>query len=1016
MYKKLVYLALVGLMIAATGSLCQAAVAPITSVTADHAPGNPPFKLKSITVGTYTVNVSDLRTGTSTTTLNPVGGVALPLLDDLEIGAQYSGGEPTDVYTVRTFGGKRWIDSNGNNPDFFLFEAGDGDPAVIGALLPGGQPGRTITLPDNWGGDTGFKASNGQSIVGLSLAITDLLDASGQRLTNNSIIEGLVVTSRGGLDPSEWCAVASGAIKAATSPDPADGAISTETWITLSWTPGDTAASHDVYVGESFADVNNGAAGTFRVNQPTAMFFIGLGMPGDPYPAGLVPGTTYYWRIDEVEANGTTKHKGSVWSFTIPSKKAHNPAPPDGAKFMPTSVTLAWTPGLGAKLHYIYFGGNLDTVTNATTGIPAGTATFTPPGPLALNKTYYWRVDEFDGAATHKGDVWSFTTTIPGLGTATAERWNNINGTALSALKSDPRYPNNPDVVETVTRFAWDGPDTDNYGGRIEAWLYVPVTGDYTFWINTDDNGELWLSTDDDSSNIRLIARETGYTNLNVWNTGEEQSQPIRLAGGEKYYIMALWKEGGGGDHCQVAWRGPGISTITVIPGTNLSPYEPLSAYGANPVNGATGVKQTPALKWKPGLQAASHELYFGTDPNAVKNATKTSPEFKGTRALGAESYSPGTLAWQTTYYWRIDEVNNTNAKSPWVGRVWSFTTADFAVIDDFEGYTDNDKANEAIWQTWSDGFSTPTTNGAVVGNNLPPYAEQTIVHAGRQSMPLSYNNAGAAKNSEAALPLTYPRDWTVEGVTALSLWYYGNSANSSERMYVSIANRTGAPAIVYNDAANATTMDVWRRWVIPIQAFATQGINLKDVDKFVIGFGTKGSTAAGGTGKMYIDDIGLYRSASEPEEILLEAEAGTITAPMKTYNDPLASGGKYIGTDDGIGDQSNNPPATGVASYNFTVLGGVYKIALRVKPDLGNSVWVQVTGATSYSPGTHSSGWIRFNDIAAGADWHWDEVHSSDHGNAVVSITLPAGQHTLQIAYREDGAQVDAIVIMGVE
>ena len=896
------------------------------------------------------------------------------------------------------------------------------DDITIQAILPGGALGQAVSVPQATWGATGLTITtsgphNGQTIEGLAFAITDLRDQNGASLTNSSVIEGIQIGSAG-YDPSLVCAVVAGQILEATSPSPADGAISMETWITLGWTPGDTAVSHDIYIGESFDDVNSGAAGTFRVNQPapSAMFFIGLGLPGDPYPGGLVPGTTYYWRIDEVEANGTTKHKGSVWSFTIPSKKAHDPTPPDGAKFMPTSVTLTWTVGLGAKLHYVYFGDNLETVSNATVGIPAGAATFTPPGPLALDKMYYWRVDEFDGAATHKGDVWSFSTTVPGLGTAVAERWNNINDTNLNNLKNDPRYPNNPDVVETVARFAWDGPDTDNYGGRIEGWLYVPVTGDYTFWLNTDDSGELWLSTDDDSSNIRLIANESSYTNLNVWNSGEEQSDPIPLVGGEKYYIMAIWKEGGGGDHCQVAWQGPGIAAHTIIPGTNLSPYEPLNAYGAKPSNGATGVKQAPALKWKPGLQAVSHELYFGTDPNAVKNATKTSPEFKGTRTLGAESYSPGTLAWQTTYYWRIDEVNNVNPKSPWVGRVWSFTTADFAVIDDFEVYTDNDAAKEAIWQTWSDGFLTPTTNGALVGNEFPPYAEQTIVHGGRQSMPLSYNNAATARNSEASLVLTYPRDWTVEGVTALSLWYYGNSANVSERMYVSIANRTGAPAIVYNDVTNATTMDAWRRWVIPIQAFADQGINLKDVDRIVIGFGTKGSTAPGGTGRMYIDDIGLYRSASEPEEILLEAEAGTITAPMKTYNDPLASGGRCIGTDDGIGDQNNDPPATGVATYNVTVLGGVYKIALRVKPDSGNSLWVQVAGATSYSPGTHTSGWIRFNDIAAGAEWHWDEVHSSDHGNAVVNITLPAGQHSLQIAYREDGAQVDAIAIMAVE
>jgi len=809
------------------------------------------------------------------------------------------------------------------------------------------------------------------------------------------------------------------AVVSAHSPAPADGTIYNETWVVLGWTPGGTAASHDVYFGEVFADVNSGAASVFRGNQPTAQVFIGLGMPGDPYPGGLVPGTTYYWRIDEVEANGTTKHKGTIWSFFIPPRNAYNPSPYDGANFVATDAKLSWSAGLGAKLQTLYFGRNFADVNSGAPSANKGPrpAMTYDPGPLTAETTYYWRVDSFDGAALRTGEVWSFTTTRPGLGTAIAQRWNNIDGTDLNLLKSDPRYPNSPDVTEVVTQFQWNGPDADNYGGRIEGWLYAPATGDFTFWLITDDQGELWLSTDDDPDNARLIAMESTYRDLNSWGTGEEQSQPIPLVGGEKYYIMALWKEGGGGDHCQVGWRGPSIPTRVVIAGTYLSPYEPLSAYGANPSNGATDVKQASALKWKAGLQARSHEVYFGTNADAVKNATKTSPEYKGTKALGAESYSPGTLAWETTYYWRVDEVNNTNAKSPWVGKVWSFTTASFAVIDDFEQYTDNDVAKEAIWQSWTDGYATPTTNGAQVGNLMPPYAERTIVHGGRQSMPLSYDNVTAARNSEAQLVLNYPRDWTVEGVTALSLWYYGEAGNTSDRMYVSIANRTGAAVLVYNDAANATTMPLWRQWVIPTQAFASQGINLRDVDRFVIGFGTKGTTAPGGKGRMYIDDIGLYRSASEPEEILLEAEAGTITTPMKTYNDPLASGGKYIGTDDGIGDESNNPPATGVATYNFTALGGVYKIALRVSITGGsNSFWVRIPGATNYNPGTHSSGWIRFNDISDGAAWHWDEVRSSDHANAVVNITLPAGQNTLEIARREDGAMLDAIVIMGVQ
>ncbi|MHC4682453.1 MAG: hypothetical protein ACYTEK_27675, partial [Planctomycetota bacterium] len=106
-----------------------------------------------------------------------------------------------------------------------------------------------------------------------------------------------------------------------------------------------------------------------------------------------------------------------------------------------------------------------------------------------------------------------------------------------------------------------------------------------------------------------------------------------------------------------------------------------------------------------------------------------------------------------------------------------------------------------------------------------------------------------------------------------------------------------------------------------------------------------------------------------------------------------------------------------GVATYNFTAQGGVYRISLRVIITGGsNSFWVRIPGATNYAPGTHTSGWIRFNDISDGASWHWDEVHSNDHNNEVVSITVPAGQQTLEIARREDGALLDVIVISKID
>ncbi|HUU17258.1 MAG TPA: right-handed parallel beta-helix repeat-containing protein, partial [Sedimentisphaerales bacterium] len=98
----------------------------------------------------------------------------------------------------------------------------------------------------------------------------------------------------------------------ASSPDPANGAIIRDTWARLIWAPGSTADSHDVYFGESFAEVNNGTGGTFQGNQPSTYFVVGL--PGFPYPEGLVPGTTYYWRVDEFDGDAT--NKGDIWSFT----------------------------------------------------------------------------------------------------------------------------------------------------------------------------------------------------------------------------------------------------------------------------------------------------------------------------------------------------------------------------------------------------------------------------------------------------------------------------------------------------------------------------------------------------------------------------------------------------------------------------------------------------------------------------------------------------------------------------
>ncbi len=264
-----------------------------------------------------------------------------------------------------------------------------------------------------------------------------------------------------------------------------------------------------------------------------------------------------------------------------------------------------------------------------------------------------------------------------------------------------------------------------------------------------------------------------------------------------------------------------------------------------DPANGTVDVTQTPVLTWAPGF-GASHEVYFGTDPASL--------ELKASGNLGSERYEPGQLEWNTTYYWRIDEANNANADSPWTGPLWSFTTANFLIIDDMESYNDLDPADpesNRIFNAWIDGYDDPT-NGSLVGYETPPFAEQTIVHSGNQSMPMSYDNS--VGKSEATLTLTSNRDWTVNGVDTLTIWFRGDSGNTAENLYVALNGNTR----VDNDNPDAATLTRWTPWNIDLQTFADQGVNLTNVDSITLGL----SSLTGGTGMMYFDDIRLYPPA----------------------------------------------------------------------------------------------------------------------------------------------------------
>jgi len=660
-----------------------------------------------------------------------------------------------------------------------------------------------------------------------------------------------------------------GANPFARGPDPLDGSQYTYTWVNLSWQPGDFAVSHDVYIGDNFDEVNEATpdSDVFRGNTTEESLWIGF--PECPYPDGLTPGTTYYWRIDEVnDVNAASPWKGPVWSFWLAPETAYDPYPADGAKFQDPDVDLSWSAGLNAAMHYVYFGDDFDTVKNATGGRPRA-ATSYDPETLELQKVYYWRVDEVEqGGALHTGDVWRFTTTTAKTGSIVWELWEDIGGTNVDALKGDSRYPWLPTQTGEAASFTLQ-PNLDYYGGRMHGWLHVPVAGDYTFWVAGDDNTELWLSTDQDPANVRLIASVPVWTGLNEWSRyTSQQSEPITLDT-DCYYIMGLWKEGDGGDHISAAWQGPGIPQRTIIAGGYLAPYEPLWAHAANPANGATGVSETVTLRWTAGIKAAQHDVFFGTDRDAVANAdTTTAGIYRGRQNFDANDYLPTEcpLPWGVTCYWRIDEVNEAEPDSPWKGSLWSFTTANCLIVEDFEQY--DDVCNQ-IFYTWTDGWghegdpgcgvlpATGNGTGSTVGNLNPPTVEQTIVHGGRQSMPFGYNNGVTPFYSEASRQWASPQDWTCRDVRGLSLCFHGHPGNAPDTLYLVVQDNAAELAVVTHPDPEVLQAAGWQEWNIDLQQLSS--VDLASVKKIYLGVGNRNSPQAGGSGKLYFDDIRVY-------------------------------------------------------------------------------------------------------------------------------------------------------------
>jgi hypothetical protein len=534
------------------------------------------------------------------------------------------------------------------------------------------------------------------------------------------------------------------------------------------------------------------------------------------------------------------------------------PDPADGAADVRRDVMLTWIPGPSVAGHDVYFGTSFADVNAAGRADPRdvlvsrgqSAAAFDPTGRLEFGKTYYWRIDEVGAppaTTIFRGNVWSFTaeplfypvrnivatasssdegampqSTVDGSGLDANDRHSVASAAMWLSSKTGPQP-------------AWIQYEFDRLYKLHEMWVwnynvqFESVLGfgfkDVTIEYSAD--GSDWIALAD--AQFAQAAGRDGYAHDAV----------VDFAGVPARYVRLTARSNWGGLVPQF-----GLSEVRFF-FAPAHPREPV------PAAGETGVSVDAVLSWRPGREAASHAVFFGTDRQAVEDGVALAD------TVAVSRYDPGELELGRTYYWQVVEVNEAEAPSAWHGDLWSFSTQQYLIVDNFESYTDEEGGR--VYETWVDGWTNGT--GSVVGYLQAPFAERTIVHDGKQSMPLEYNNVDAPYYSETNRTWATPQDWTVSGVSTLILYFRGESGNGADRLYVVLEDSAGHAGVVKHQDPDAVLRDTWQSWSIPLAEFADAGVNLTAVKAMSIGAGDRGNPTASGAGRVFIDDIEIGRT-----------------------------------------------------------------------------------------------------------------------------------------------------------
>jgi len=557
---------------------------------------------------------------------------------------------------------------------------------------------------------------------------------------------------------------------------------------------------------------------------------------------------------------------------------ARRPHPANGQDDVLRTTDLWWTAGSleEIKYHDLYFGTNFEDVNTATIDQPSDANIIIERLPLdqnyydlatnfAFGQTYYWRVDEVNEESSegiNRGDMWSFQIEPEALTLPSA----NITASAIASYQESPQSPKD-DPNATINGSGLRADNKDLHSDDIT-----------TMWLAySEDKNDLWIRYDFDKA-YKLHE-------MLVWN----------------YNLSGLGFEVTGFKKTLVEYSVDGVNFMTLsdVPDFNMAPAEAgykyntivdfndviaksvrltcLENFNEDLAAGYAGLSEVrfmyipvrarnpkpnpysedeadytglsvfdTILSWRAGRESALHDVYLGTDPNALVFQER----------IEELAYSP-TLDLNRTYYWRIDEVNENADPALWQGNLWDFSTQEYVSIDDFEDYNDNYGEFYAVFDTWYDGYPYTVENGGSIGYPERPteddhYLEGDIVQHGAWSAPFRYRNTSLDYSEVTVYTSDIPigSDWSIGNPDTMVLWFRGDPNNYVEDQSLYVRLNEDDPIYYDGDIAELTSI-LWTKWEIPLE-----GIDLDEIDSLTIGVEKIGST--GGEGQLLLDHIYL--------------------------------------------------------------------------------------------------------------------------------------------------------------